>query len=577
MGSTRHCDEITTLMLGQTVVIIAGSTATVQFRGADVARVSLLAACHADDQEEALSDVSPVNVEFKDGRYTVELSSRSSLWKRKTYHFSCTEHRLEYWFTVEGTGNIFDCAFFRGRPGDEELPEGGAKAASALPKAFFPSYFNPEPNACRKHYFSTDEYSTIGVRSDKSYYRGNWFFTPGPYCYVLKVNDGAWMTAGLVVPPGQNDFVEYEFQGGDALGLRVRYEGNLSVDGVWESPHVVFLTGKDEYSALTRYSDYLRQLGYAPRPHKLAFDWWREPIFCGWGEQCWLAAADGRARMGPEYATQANYEQFVTQLVERGLRPGTLIIDDKWQLTYGDPCPDPCKWPDLAGFISKQHQAGRRVLLWLKAWDCEGVPASECMLDHTGQAVAVDPTNADYEKRLRRRIRELISVYGADGFKLDFTHILPRNISRKPGQVWGIELLHRLLEIIYAEAKATKEDALIIGHSINPYFIDVIDMARLNDVVFIPGRPELDDYVDSMLVRQKVVRAVSGDWLIDADNWPSPNRAAWLDYVHKQPEVGVPSLYYITHVDESGEEIRPEDIAAVTDAWNRYKRLVGKS
>ena len=77
-----------------------------------------------------------------------------------------------------------------------------------------------------------------------------------------------------------------------------------------------------------------------------------------------------RTNLNPShiYATQSNYKHFLRILEQKRMFPGTIIIDDKWQRTYGSPEPDIGKWVDMRGFIDRQHTQGRRVLLWHNAW-----------------------------------------------------------------------------------------------------------------------------------------------------------------------------------------------------------------
>ena len=71
----------------------------------------------------------------------------------------------------------------------------------------------------------------------------------------------------------------------------------------------------------------------------------------------------------------------------------------------------------------------------------------------------------------------------ADGFKIDFTHLIPRGPGlRSVGGRWGLELLRQWLEIISDAARAAKPDALMMTHTANPYLADLVDMLRLNDV-----------------------------------------------------------------------------------------------
>ncbi|MBI2955627.1 MAG: hypothetical protein HYY30_15030 [Chloroflexi bacterium] len=547
-----------------------------------IADLFLLSACNADGRPDYSYDASPPVIHQENDAAVVEIVSASSIWQRKKYFLRCTSDRIEYYYLVQGSGHVDDCEFFQGfvgrapvvgpdRPWIEAGYEGGLHGR-VRSKARFPGFFNPEPNGLRKQHFSPTESSTIGVRSDKSYCRGNWFFTPAPFCYAVQTRAGKWLAIGLMARPGENGFTEYEFNGGNGFGLSLRYEGKLCVDRAWESPHVVLFRADDEYSAIGRYCDHLREAGYVFAGGKPAYDWWREPIFCGWGEQVYLSYAEGSVRNAQSYATQDDYERFVARLEHIGLTPGTVVVDDKWQKDYGEPLPDLEKWPDLAGFIARQRAAGRRVLLWLKAWDPEGVPPEECLVDRYGSAVGVDPASAGYEKRLRRCIRTLVGEFGADGFKIDFTASMPlaRMRADAPG-LWGVELLRRLLWIIYDEAKQTKPDALIIAHTANPYFADVVDMLRLNDVAILSAD---DRYAESMIHRQKVARAASPAWLIDTDNWPSPTLASWLEYIRLQPELGVPSLYYVTHIDESGEEIAETHAREIAQLWADYRSKV---
>jgi len=88
-----------------------------------------------------------------------------------------------------------------------------------------------------------------------------------------------------------------------------------------------------------------------------------------------------------------------------GINPGTVVIDDKWQQHYGENSVDPQKWPDMGGFVREQHEQDRKVLLWLKFWDPDGLPADECITNAGGAIVAVDPTNPKFITRFTESIK----------------------------------------------------------------------------------------------------------------------------------------------------------------------------
>jgi hypothetical protein len=75
-----------------------------------------------------------------------------------------------------------------------------------------------------------------------------------------------------------------------------------------------------------------------------------------------------------------------------------------------------------------------------------------------------------------------------------------------------------------------------------------------------------------MRFRAQVARASCPELLIDTDDWRIPSRAAWREYVQVKPELGVPSLYYATHVDSTGEPLEAEDYQLLRSVWDRWQR-----
>jgi hypothetical protein len=419
--------------------------------------------------------------------------------------------------------------------------------------------------------------------------RGHWFFTPPPFCFAfsrevvpddpVRLPGGPWLTFGLLTAPGAHTFTAFAYDAiEDGFSFRLAYEGKTTVDGRFVTPSVALLFGAaDPYGAIARYRAELGSLGLLPsaQPRPRAA-WWSAPMFCGWGAQCHLAMPSGSA---PDQCTQANYDAFLGALEAEGLRPPTVVIDDRWQREYGTNEVDTTKWPDLRGWIARRHAAGQKVLLWLKAWDPGGLPDALCVRAAGGMPVAADPTNPEYERLLRASVRRMLGPdgYDADGFKVDFTAQTPSGASMKHhGPEWGIEMLHRLLDIVYGEAKRTKPDALVITHTPNPYFTDVTDMLRLNDIMRLYDLRPGAHVVAHMTHRARVVQAACPDTLIDTDNWAMPDLATWRDYLRVQPALGVPSLYYATHIDQSGEALEPSDYEALRRQWAGWSGWSGR-
>lgn len=524
----------------------------------------------------------------------ITITADSTRWRTKELVFLCQEEYLQAHVRVEGEARLTDVHLFGGYYSGH-LRWGSGFFQSGFR---FRSLFNPEPWGSEQRALPATQSTAIDVMGTSLPGKAHWFFTPAPYCYSASLHapadavftagslgadqggapvertplsdtaaglpEGPWMTMGLAVSPGEHNFTGFHYDAVEyAFSLRLAYEGCTRVDGAFETPAVRFFFGDaDPYAGVARY---VASLGNPDQPCERP-DWWSEPIQCGWGAQCQLAGVGGGR--APDYCTQANYDQFLGALEAHGLDPGILVLDDKWQAAYGTCEADTAKWPDLRGWIDRQHAKGRRVLLWLKAWDAEGLPPDQCVRNFAGQPIAADPSNPAYAATLRQAIRLMLGPggYDADGFKIDFSARTPSGPGlTRHGREWGVELLHKLLAIIYDEAKRVKPDALIMTHTPNPYFATVTDMIRLNDIN--GGAP----VVPQMIHRAKVARAACPALLIDTDNWPMPSRDQWRAYLQVQNELGVPSLYFATELDTM-EPLEPEDYAAIRSVWAEARR-----
>ena len=513
----------------------------------------------AQDDTVALGDWK---LEEEDGEKVLILEAQSSLWDKKVYRFRCSPTRFRFEFEVTGEGRLTDVHYFGGYySGQRRWGSGFFWSGHNFRRGF-----NPEPTTDEDYHFAPTAGSVIDLTGVPIYGKEGWFFTPPPYCFAFEHGDG-WLGVGLEAPPGENSYTDFHYRGQrSGFHLSLSYEGHARVDGSRELPALGFDFAEDEYQALSAHVTALRERRFVPVPEPTEKPpWWLEPIFCGWGSQCYLAAqAGGHA---PDFSKQTHYEKFLDTLERHDLSPGTVVLDDKWQATYGENGVDPVKWPDLKSFIRQQHASGRKVLLWLKAWDPEGVPIEECITNAAGLPLAVDPTNPAFEERFRTSIRTMLADYDADGFKLDFTARIPSGPGLKQyGSAWGLELMRFYLKILYTETKRTKPDALLMTHTPHPYLVDVLDMIRLNDA------NTSADVVQAARHRAKVAAIACPEAVIDTDNWPMRDRAMWRAYLRAQPELGVPSLYYVSHIDASGEALEREDYQLIREVWNRFER-----
>jgi hypothetical protein len=525
----------------------------------------------------------------------LEWTGQSSTWWRKDYVFLCREDVLEYFYVLHGDEQLDTLYFFEAAP-SASLRKAWAMQSRAGTSGYrrrtirlasparFDAVFNPEPNGDDQQVVSAAQHAKISVNNDPAYCGQNWFFTPGILCFAFgKTPNRRWIGAGLVVNRGSYNFSDFEYRGGKSFRLCLRYYGYTKVRRRFESPHLLFTFGRTGEEAVGRYVEWLAKNGYVELQSRRQPTWWRGPIVCGWGEQCYqsdffnLKGPKDRPeeKSGPMYANQANYEQFVRILQRQRLPYRLLIIDDKWQSERGLPAPDRGKWPDLRGFIDRMHRNGKRVVLWWGLFTGEGVLPEMCIV-REGKKLSEDPTHPEFQRKLKRAIRFMLSSsrgsLNADGFKIDFTANIPSGYGcRMYGSIWGIELLKCYLDLIYSTAKRVKNDALIIAHAANPYFAPVIDMLRLNDIC--NARRTI---VAKMLFRARMATLANPYWLIDMDNWPCPSLKAWREYMRVQPRHGVPSLYYITHIDTTGQPIPDAAWKELRKLWNQYLNTARK-
>jgi hypothetical protein len=541
----------------------------------------------------------------------VRLDCTSTAWSRRRVTLRCLPDRLELEVEVAGTGVLTDVRLLGGRA---VLPNGAGGVFRSSTE--YRSVFVPTPTEPVDLVRPAASAASLGMVGDASPGRLNAVFSPPPLCLVLGREPAAgpldvpgtparpggtgWLALGLVAPVAELRLTALRYLPVDGgFLLELDHDAHTTVDGAWRSPTLVVRPAADPWAALAEHRADLVRAGAPRGPVRPAAPWWAEPIFCGWGAQCARAPLPGEpashpyrlADLGPavvpaglpvapDLARQDVYDELLAHLAAHDVRPGTVVVDDKWQAAYGTAEVDTARWPDLRAWVAGRHAAGQRVLLWWKAWDPEGLPLEECLVDATGRPVAVDPASPAYRDRVRRTVAHLLGPDGvdADGFKVDFTQRAPAGHHLRPGSgpadaagPWGVAALHALLGDLYRAAKAAKPDALVVTHTPHPAFADVCDMVRLNDVLERDTRAAVVPLADQMRVRRRIAEAALPGHLVDTDQWPMLDVAQWREYVAAQAEGGVPALYYAERIDRSGEPLTAADLALVADAWRAYR------
>ena len=147
----------------------------------------------------------------------------------------------------------------------------------------------------------------------------------------------------------------------------------------------------------------------------------------------------------PIYSTWAQYKtaidqektlQYAGDTIAKGFPIGTMEIDDKWEVHYGDFEFDSAKFPEPKSMVAKLHEMGFVVTLWVYPFinldsknysyakdnnllvkDRGGKPLTVKWWN--GQAGDIDFTNPLAVNWFKEKLLQLQKDYGFDGFKFD--------------------------------------------------------------------------------------------------------------------------------------------------------------
>ncbi|MGW8565224.1 glycoside hydrolase family 31 protein [Isoptericola sp. NPDC055881] len=127
---------------------------------------------------------------------------------------------------------------------------------------------------------------------------------------------------------------------------------------------------------------------------------------------------------------------YVRELLDDGLPPGVVMVDDMWSEDYGVWEFAEARFPDPAAMVAELHALGCSVMLWVVPWISpdsaafrELEPLGLLLRGADGQTVVrrwwnglsalLDLSRPDAVDWMRTRLRSLQQRYGIDGFKMD--------------------------------------------------------------------------------------------------------------------------------------------------------------
>jgi len=416
-------------------------------------------------------------------------------------------------------------------------------------------------------------------------------YSPPPYAVIVE-SAGKQAFVGVTADAGWHRWNEAVFEvSASGVVVKIDLENRTDPATIGEHLRMDVIPGQAGESRHALLARGLKKTYPAASEGTTVAPWWRRPIYCGWGDQVTVAMkleGQGQERRALSYCLQGLYERWINRLDEAEVPFGTVTIDAGWSLP-GVWEPTETMWPDLRGFIDRQHAKGRKVLLWIATWFYEGLPDEWCIY-RGGRKITADPTHPDYIAFIQEKVHKLLSPagYDADGFKIDQLRYTPTYIKdyygprfayrdvfeagdgeiTMHGDGWGTELLHTLQKAIYDAAKGAKADSLITSSTVHPYFHDTFDMVRIHDMGYIAP-----DIFEAMKSRVDLGRAALPGKLVDTDDWIHTDYEMWLKYTTGSHVLGVPCIFYAEHfmADWKGKaptkQIPLEDLRQIGDAW----------
>lgn len=487
-------------------------------------------------------------------------ASASSNWDKKEYIVRCYEEHFEYSIRLTGKGAVDTVNYFSG-----DLTKNNPGSNYEFDTGFTPIVTVTGAKQCRF------------AAMDENMNEFSYLMVPPMFVYSFTAEGvGQKMAFGLAADKGEHNFTQFNY--------RTKYDthrrnfwfwtdqsGHVTVDGTWETPRILCYSAEDDMDALKFYSDYyyIRGIAKMKNPSEYKPRWWYGPMACGWIEQ----DAYNRNYGDAWGACEKIYTHFVDKMEGADLHPQLLIIDDKWQTTYGNQYPNPDMFPDLRGFIDGMLEGHNiHTMLWFKLWDAEGLDDDMLMYDPKENRKAVDPTNPKFRERLKHILYTLLSsdegCCNAYGLKLDYAFWQPVGREAKSyGGQYGVELFYEYIKYIYECVKEIKPEAIVNASPCHPLFAEFVDHARLHDYYF-----DLRRCYEEFKFRGECYKIAMPNALIDTDGAGFSSHRDTMRYMRLAPKIGIPDLYTFDNMPSL--KLTEDDWAVVAATWKDYSAKI---
>lgn len=350
-----------------------------------------------------------------------------------------------------------------------------------------------------------------GAGCETDTYSRDWQFAPHPSMLQLRKQETTLCLGAVDLPTAYglyfaaSDFTLghcYLDYGSPGFGQE------LSPGTVFTTPRFCLFLARDKtpYEVTERYTGLLVQQGVIPDPKaKARYTWHREPVYCSWMDQGYIAGYKSADELGEQQLTGSNPTveactetliHTVLDAIEHEKLPfRTILIDDGWQISRGQWEPEPQRFPDLRALVDDIHARGMKVIVW---WNwAEVFDDAEVDVAHLagggwrnrhGRRVrdySNPVTQSEYlEPLFRRFFSDEPGCYNFDGIKTDFLADKVHADMPLCNPEWRGEenYCYRTFSLFYSLMRRFKPDACHIGCAGNPYLAEFIDINRTYDV-----------------------------------------------------------------------------------------------
>lgn len=319
---------------------------------------------------------------------------------------------------------------------------------------------------------------------------------------------------------------------------------------------------------------------------KPAYDWWHNPVYCTWGDQCYLQRKFP-AELEDELTVPFNEEKMLRWAEGiRQIYDGDVnyIVDAGWFTALGDYTPNSAEFSSVQAFKSVMDRLKKqkfRVILWYTPFWVQ--PQATISTSHPEWMIRrlngeiykddadrsfLDFSNPDVRNYAEAQMRFMLTTLDADGFKIDMNYVMPLMsdvVMHDPTWGYGNQLWLEVLKFFHETATAIKEDVFFTISGIESYLQPYASSVRLNDLFdFDNARPWYD--------RAEMVSRLMPNVPIDVDGWPA-SLEKMREYQFVSPVFGAPVTYYIEAVDIKMMKLSDRELNRMASVWQVYGKV----